>query len=122
MRSIVLRDDLLESLEIDADRQRRSVDDLVNDAVAQYLYERQVEQIDAEQAAFELMHTRLKGTHAGKWVAVHAGEVVDSADDQATLHQRVRLAFGQTAVLITQVRDVPVEELRIRTPATGWHG
>jgi predicted transcriptional regulator len=122
MRTVVLRDDLLESLQADADRQKRSIDDLVNEAVAQYLYERQIEQIDAEQGAFEQLYGRLKKTHAGKWVAVHGGEVVDLDDDQARLHQRVRRAYGEATVLITQVRDDQVEELWIRTPATGRQG
>jgi hypothetical protein len=119
MHTIVLLDDLHGNLEQEAEYQRRTVTDLVNEAVRDYLRQRHKKKISSEQVAYEQIHPGLKSTHFGKWVAVHEGQVVDSDDDDVDLHRRVLARYGDTAVLITRVEDKPTREIRIRTPSIG---
>lgn len=119
MGDIVLRSDLHETLEKDAEREARSVNEIVNEVIERYLHERQLAQLDAEIAAFEKLHPELRQKHLGEWVAVHEQKLVDHDSDRAALYKRVRAAYGRTAVLIRQVTEQPDNEIWIRTPSTG---
>jgi hypothetical protein len=117
--SIALRPDLRESLERDAAIESRSVEDLVNEAVARYLRDRQREKIRRETAAFERLHPRLRRDHPDQWVAIDGGQLVDVDADLSALYARVRAKYGRASVLIRQVREHPVDDIRVRTPSTG---
>ena len=65
------------TLEQDAAQEARSVNDLINEAVAHYLRERQQAKIDREIAAYEAMHMELITDHPGEWVALHEEELVN---------------------------------------------
>jgi hypothetical protein len=117
--SIALRPDLRESLERDAAIEARSVEDLVNEAVARYVRDRQRDKIRRETAAFERSHPDLCRDHLGAWVAIDDGQLVDFDADVSTLYARIRAKYGRTSVLIRQVRDDPAEDIRVRTPSTG---
>ena len=119
MDAIVLRTDLRETLEKDAEQEARSVNDLVNEAVEHYLRERQRAKLDQEIAAYEAMHAELRQKYLGQWVAVHEQKLVDHDRDGSALYRRIRARYGQTSVLLRQVTDQPVEEVWLRTPSTG---
>lgn len=117
--SVTLRPDLSDTLQISAQQQDTTVDNLVNEAVERYLREEQRHKIDQEISAYERLHPQLWRTLPGLWVAVHNGKVVDQDEDRATLYRRVRAVYGRTAVLIRQVKADVVEEIWVRTPSTG---
>jgi len=119
MAAIALRTDLLETLEKDAEREARSVNEIVNEAIERYLHERQIAELDVEIAAFEKLHPELRLKYLGQWVAVHRQKLVDHDSDRAALYKRVRGTYGRTAILIRQVTEQPAEEIWIRTPSTG---
>ncbi len=119
MEAIELKPELQDTLEQVAKQQASTVNDLVNQAVKNYLLQQQREKLDHEIAAFERLHTQLKQLYLGRWVAVHQGELVDHDKDIAALYQRVRAKYGRTSVLIRQVTEVPIEEATIRAPSTG---
>ena len=119
MEAIVLRRDLQEVLERDAELQSKTLSDLVNEAVARYLRDREREKIARETEAYERMHPRLVPELLGQWVAVHEGGIVDRDPDVSALLGRVRATFGRLPILIRQVSEQPVEEIRWRTPSTG---
>ena len=119
MESIMLRPDLLESLEQSAKQKAQSVNELVNKAVERYLSEEQAAKLDQEIAAYEAMHADLKQKYFRRWVAVHEQKLVDYDSDRAALYRRVRAKYGKITVLIRQVSDQPNEDLWIRTPSTG---
>jgi len=119
MDTIVLRTDLRETLEKDAEQEARSVNDLVNEAVERYLRERQQVKLDQEILAYEAMHAELRQKYLGQWVAVHEQKLVDHDSDGSALYRRIRARYGQTSVLLRQVTDQPVEEVWLRTPSTG---
>jgi len=119
MGEIVLRSDLHETLEKDAEREARSVNEIVNEAIERYLHERQIAELDVEIAAFEKLHPELRLKYLGQWVAVHEQKLVDHDRDRAALYKRVRAAYGRTDVLIRQVTERPDNEIWVRTPSTG---
>lgn len=122
MPTIVLRPDLQEALEYDVKPGQKSLNDIVNEAVEQYLRERQRAKLDKEILAYETMHPELKQNHFGQWVAIHNQHLVDYDPDRLALYQRVRAKYGKTSVLIRQVAASPIEEVWIRTPSTGKKG
>ena len=119
MDAIVLEPTLRSRLEQDAAQEVRSVNDLVNEAVAQYLRQRQQAKIDREIATYEDMHAQLLRDHLGEWVAIHDQQLVDHDSDRVALYRRVRARYGRTSVLIRQVTTEQVEEIWLRTPSTG---
>lgn len=121
-KTIVLRPDIRQTLAARAEQEARSVDDLANEAIDDYLRTRQQEKLDREIVAYTQMHPELWRTLPGHWVAFHNGEMVDTDPDQAALYRRVREKYGRTAVLIRQVRQEANEDLWMRTPSTGRIG
>jgi hypothetical protein len=117
--AIVLDAALEELLSDDAQREDRSLNDLVNEAVEYYIRQRQQKKIDVEIVAFESMHRDLWQNYPKEWVAIHHQELVDHDSDQVALYRRVRQRFGRIPVLIRQVQESPTVEIWMRTPSTG---
>ncbi len=118
-----MRSDLRETLEKDARQEaRRSVNDMVNEAVEHYLRERQRAKLDREIPTYEAMHPELRQKYLGQWVAVHNQKLVDHDSDGVALYRRVRARYGRISVLIRQVTEQPIEEVWLRTPSTGKVG
>jgi hypothetical protein len=116
---IQLRPDLSEKLQENAYQSQKSVSDLVNEAVEHYLYTQQRQIIDREIEAYNQMHPALWRTIPNQWVAIHNEEVVDQDPDRIALYGRVRAKYGQTAVLIRQIKADPNPEIQMRTPNRG---
>jgi hypothetical protein len=122
MESIVLRPNLRKTLEEQAQQAAKTVNELVNEAVEQYLLAQQRPKLDREIAAYERLHPELRQTHLGQWVAIHQQQLVDADTDQAALYRRIRAKYGRTSVLIRQVTEQAIEEVWLRTPSTGKVG
>ena len=120
MAAVIVRSDLLDALEKNAELQQKTVDDLVNEAVARYLQDLQSDKLAREIRAYEQMHTELKNKCLGQWVAVHQRQLVDHDAERAELYRRVRARYGKTAVLIRQVREQPSEEIHWRGGSLRW--
>ncbi|MBI4770633.1 MAG: hypothetical protein HY784_09575 [Chloroflexi bacterium] len=119
MDTIVLQPTVREMLEKDAEQEERSMSEIVNEAIEQYLLERQRAKLEREIEAYEAMHTELRRQHFEQWVAIHEQRLVDHDADRAALYRRVRTRYGRTPVLIRQVGEQPAEDIWIRTPSTG---
>jgi len=119
MEAIMLKTDVWQILEQDAQQESRSVTDLVNEAIEQYLYKRQLAKIDREIAGYERLYPELQAKYLGQWVAVHNQKLIDCDNDRAALYHRVRAIYNQTPVLIRQVTEAANEDLWIRTPSYG---
>ena len=119
MQTLTLRPDLTATLTAQSRREARPVDDIVSDAVEQYLEAQWRTQLDEELAAYVKLHPELVRTHFGAWVAVHDGAVIDHDLDRVALYRRVRQRYGRIPVLVCEVTEQPVEEIWLRTPSTG---
>jgi hypothetical protein len=64
-----------------------------------------------QQTLFRMLPTLLQ-THQGKYVAIHEGQVVDSADDLVTLATRVYQRHGCIPIYMDLVAERP-EVVRI---------
>ena len=116
---IVLRDDLREILESNAQQESRTLNDIVNEAVGLYVHRMQQAKIDREVEAYERMHSKLRDRFLGQWVAIHDQQLVDYDADREPLYRRLRNRFGRTSVLIRRVSESPIHEIWMRTPSTG---
>jgi hypothetical protein len=116
---LVLRADLRETLERDAEQDARSISDIVNEAVERYVRERQRAKLDKEIAAFEAIHAELRQKYLGQWVAINNQRLVDHDPDRLVLYRRTRSKYGHTSVLLREVTEQPQEEVWFRTPGTG---
>ena len=72
---IVLRPDLREALENTAEQEARTLSDLVNEAVDEYVFRLQQKKIDREVKAYERLHPDLRERFLGQWVAIHEGQL-----------------------------------------------
>jgi uncharacterized protein DUF5678 len=119
MDTIELSPDLREQVELAAQLESRTIQEIVDSALVEYLRAHQRDVIARETAAFERMHAELLSSHRGQWVAIHDGQLVDCDADLHSVHARVRQRYGRTPVLLTQVLDEPIQVLHWRTPSTG---
>jgi hypothetical protein len=69
-----------------------------------------------ETAAYEANHTRLIADHAGEYVAIFNGRLVDYDVDESTLLRRINSFYPDDIVLIKHVVPLPEPELRVRSP------
>lgn len=119
MQMLTLPHDLTETLVAQSRREARPIDDIVSEAVEQYLEAKWRAKLDEELAAYVKLHADLVHTHFGAWVAIHDGTVVDHDQDRVALYRRVRQHYGRVPVLVCEVTAEPVEEIWVRTPSTG---
>jgi Family of unknown function (DUF5678) len=66
--------------------------------------------------AFQRLLPSLLATHAGKYVAIHNGQVVDTGDDQAEVAMRAYAKFGYVPMHVGLVTIEPRPIMRISSP------
>jgi hypothetical protein len=111
MTALVLnRSDLVDGLQQAAKVENVPTEELLNQAVAEFLDKMEIRILEAENEAFTQLHPQLVNTYLGEYVAIHNGEVVDHDSDARSLHIRIRRKYGKAPVLIrevTQNSDLP---------------
>ncbi|RME64868.1 MAG: hypothetical protein D6790_02630 [Caldilineae bacterium] len=80
---------------------------IVDDALRQHFFYLRQKKIEQERKYYEANHAALYRKYAGKYIAIHNGEVVDVDEDGRVLARRVRQRFGRLPIAIIQVRDSP---------------
>ncbi len=79
--TIELGVDLIERVRKAAEWQGVTLEQAIQEAMLNYVGRYGIEKVKHEQAAFEVMKPELLKRYRGKYVAVHNGEVVESAPD-----------------------------------------
>ncbi len=69
-----------------------------------------------EVAAYEAMHNELLANHAGEFVAIYQGKLVDFDKNEVALLDRRRHNYRNQVVLIRRVEADPQPELVYRSP------
>jgi hypothetical protein len=105
MQPITVKPELYERVKKAAKAQNTSVDDFLSQGIRYYLWELDRRKISEESKIYHQRHEELKAQYLGMYIAMLEGEVVDHDHDFSALYQRVRQHFGQTAVMITQVKE-----------------
>jgi hypothetical protein len=62
---------------------------------------------EREYQAFRQLLPQLLGTHRGRYVAIHEGQVVDSGEDKVALALRVLAEVGNVAIHVGLVTEEP---------------
>jgi hypothetical protein len=79
-------------------------------------WDRQAQQIDLEQSAYERDHPLLLKQYRGQFIAMHHGKVIDHDADRLALRRRVRQQLGDIPVFFTLVEDEPIQTFWMRSP------
>ena len=72
--------------------------------------------VESERIAYERLLPTLQQTHAGQFVAIHGGELVDADMDEAALFARIDNRYPQAFVWLAQVGMETEPEFVLRTP------
>jgi hypothetical protein len=115
-----LPDHVYRRVESIARQSQRAVDAVVADVVARSVRAFPVatgrETMLREIEAFRAMHATLRRDHAGEYVAIHGGNVVDHDPDPVALLGRVRRDYPGQTILRRKVEDAADVNLRFRSP------
>ena len=113
---VLIQDHMFAELIPIAEQEDKEIEDLVSEALRQYLWEAKERKIDREMEAYRAMHAELKQRFLGEYVAIHNGELVDHDADRRALSRRVRQKYENVAVLITPVEEEPEREFLMLSP------
>lgn len=116
MSTITISPETLQELQVVAETQSTSTDDLAEKAIQQFLRLLEREKIKQEVKAFHQQHPELAKQYLGQYIAMHAGKVIDYDHNFQAIHDRVRQRFGRQAILIRQVTQSAERVLTIRSP------
>ncbi len=107
--------DLFREVVEEATSDNRMIPSLVfqSDSVVDLDFEKGVER---EIQAFHDMHAVLLERHAGEYVALHKGELVDHDLHKRALYQRIEKAYPAQFVLLRRVDSTPEQALYFRSP------
>ena len=67
--------------------------------------------LDNEKVAYMKLHAKLKSTHAGNYVAIYQGKLIDTDRELGAMVERVREQLPDQVVWMTQVKDEPIQTI-----------
>lgn len=73
-------------------------------------------QMKKEIAAYHSLHSELRESHLGHFVAIYQGQLVDSDTDPIALHQRISTRYPGKVVLSRKVQVEAEPVLYMRSP------
>jgi hypothetical protein len=111
MPTIAVETELFNRIEQAAKERKANVNEMLDKAIRQYLWDLDRRKISMESQIYRQKHTELKKQYLGQYIAMYEGQVVDHDSNFATLHQRVRQQFGHTPVMITLVEETAENHL-----------
>jgi hypothetical protein len=114
--TIALTSDILAQLREAAEWNGVPLEKAALDAVLSYIGRYGRAKVEKEQAIFEQRKPELLKRYRGQYIAMHNGDVVETAADLRTLRSKVFARFGHTPMLHTFVTDQPDPEVVIRSP------
>ncbi len=75
-----------------------------------------------EEAAYRVMHTQLMDRHAGEYVAIFQGQLIDHDQDELALFHRIEDKYPDDVVLLKKVLPWPEPDLHFRSPRLAREG
>jgi hypothetical protein len=93
-----------------------SLEEAAQEAALSYIGRYGRAKVEKEQATFEQQKSELLKKYRGRYVAMHNGEVVETAASLRALRNKVFAHFGYTPMLHTLVTDEPDREIVVRSP------
>src|SRR5690606_27645702 len=118
--TLTLPESIFRQVEAVARRARRPIADVlvdvVTDAFPRFYVSPERTRMEAEQQAYENQRDAILAAHAGEYVAVHGGQVVDHDHNEIELINRIQPRYPTDIVHIRLVTQEPQPELRFRSP------
>lgn len=114
MSPIVLEPEIYQQVERVASEQQTSIEQVVNQAARQYLWELKRRKISQESKIYQARHRELKEKYLGQYIAMRDGQVVDNDFEFEALLKRIREQYGDAPVLMTRVEDEALPTLTRR--------
>jgi hypothetical protein len=71
---------------------------------------------EREQGAFTRLRPSLIKSHAGQYVAIHEGQVVESGHDQIEVARKAYARFGYIPIYVGLISEAPVKPARLPSP------
>jgi hypothetical protein len=105
MVTLAVEPELYQRLEHAASEYHLSTDQILSDALRQYLWSLNRQKISEETAFYRQQYPQLRPKYLGRYIAMRDGRVVDDDADFSSLRRRVREHFGSTPVMITLVSE-----------------
>ncbi len=93
-----------------------SLEEATQEAALSYIGHYGRAKVEKEQAIFEQEKSELLKKYRGRYIAMHNGEVVETAANLRALRNKVFAHFGYTPMLHTLVTDEPDREIVVRSP------
>lgn len=72
--------------------------------------------VERERSAYLRLHPQLQQTHAGNYVAIYGGQLIDYDTDEAALFARIDDKYPDEFVWLTRVDETPEKEIKLRSP------
>lgn len=117
---VTIPDNIYEEVESLAEKQNRSVGEVIAETVVQAFNPFPLDETHArmleEKEAYKKLHPELWEKFPYQYVAVTGGKVVDHDKDIVCLHKRVEAKYPDQVVLLEKVSSVPERVLRVRSP------
>ncbi len=100
MTTLLVSEDLVQTIEQEASLRGITVEDFLYRAVTRERTISDRKKIELEQEWWQSLPLRERAKYEGEYVAVHHRRLVDSDKNRLALYRRVRDTYGNTAVLI----------------------
>ncbi len=110
MTTIELPHRLITPLQQLATAQGSSVEEVIAEALDDYLREQRHKQLLQEMERYRTRHGQLKDQYAGQFIGMYNGAILDHDADGGLLYSRLRQEHGELPILIVQVTPMPDQE------------
>ncbi len=107
---------LVESLKTAAAEKGVSVDETVENLIAEYLNNLRHEQLLAEMNRFRAQHAELLKLYRREFIGMYEGRVLDHDPDDGVLYTRLSQRYGDLPILVVEVAETPEQEIIILSP------
>ena len=110
MTTIELPHRLINPLQQLATEQGLSIEEVIEDALTDYLREQRHKQLLQEMERFRAQHEQLKEQYLGQFVGMVNGRILGHDPDGGLLYNRLRQQYGDLPILIVEVTQTPEQE------------
>ena len=120
MPIVTVAPELYQRIEQAAEQQHLKAEEVLGEALRQYLWELDRRQISEEAQRYRQQYAALKLQYLGQHIAMLNGQVVDHDVDFLALRQRIRQHYGPRPVMMTYVDETleqPITRLGFRWEA-----
>lgn len=118
--TVTIPDNIYEEVEAVAEKQNRSVGDVIAETVTQafnpFPLDENYAQLLVEKEAYKKLHSELWKQYPHEYVAIAGGNLLDHDKDITSLHERIEEKYPNAVVLLEKVLPMPERIMHVRSP------